>query len=65
MWKHLKEVWCFSRYLDYRTPEREDGHFHVGAMSSGWFYFTKEEVHAPKIRFVNVQKYATLGNLEE
>jgi hypothetical protein len=34
-------------------------------MSTGFFYFTKEETDAPVIRFVDVQKYATLGNLEE
>lgn len=65
MWKHLKEIWIFSRYIDFRTSEREDGHFNVGAMASGFFVFTKEEVDAPVIRFVDVQKYATLGNLEE
>lgn len=62
IWKHLKEVWCFSRYIDYRTPERIDGKFHVGAMATAWFYFTKEEVEAPVIKFVDVQKYAVLGN---
>ena len=65
MWKHLKEIWVYSRYIDYRTPERDDGHFNVGAMSTGFFYFTKEEVDAPIIKFVDVQKYATLGNIEE
>ena len=65
IWRHLKEVWCFSRYVDYRTEERTDGKFNVGAMATGWFYFTKEETEAPKIRFVDVQKYATLGNIEE
>jgi len=69
MWKHLKELWVFSRYIDYRTEERFDGQFHVGAMASGWFYFTKEEVENPVIKFVDVQKYATLGmykkNMEE
>lgn len=65
MWKHLKEVWCFSRYIDYRTPERDDGMFNVGAMATGFFVFVKEEIEAPVIRFVDVQKYATLGNIKE
>lgn len=65
LWKHLKEVWIFSRYVDYRTEEREDGKFYVGAMSSGFFWFTKDEVKAPVIRFVDVQKYATLGGYKE
>ena len=34
------------------------------AMSTAWFFFTKEETDAPVIRFVDVQKYATLGNKE-
>ena len=64
VWKRLKEVWIFSRYIDYRTEEREDGQFNVGAMATGFFYFTKEEVESPVIRFVDVQNYATLGNVE-
>ena len=65
MWKHLKEIWIFSRYIDYRTEPRSDGQFNVGAMATGFFYFTKEEVEAPVIKFVDVQKYATLGNVKE
>lgn len=65
LWKNLKEVKVFDRYLDYRTPEREDGHFNIGAMCTGWFLFTKEEVEHPIISFCDVQKYATLGNIEE
>lgn len=65
MFRHLKEVHCFNRYLDYRTPERDDGKFNVGAMSTGWFYFKKEEVDNPVIKFVDVQKYAVLGNIKE
>lgn len=65
MWNHLKEIWVFSRYIDYRTHERLDGQFNVGAMATGFFYFTKEEAEYPIIKFVDVQKYATLGNLEE
>ena len=65
LWKHLHTVNCFSRYIDYRTPERDDGQFNVGAMASGWFYFTKEEVEHPIIEFCDVQKYATLGNIKE
>lgn len=65
MWKHLKEIWIFSRYIDYRTEPRDDGQFNVGAMATGFFYFTKEEIEHPIIKFVDVQKYATLGNYEE
>lgn len=62
MWKHLKEMWCFSRYVDYQTEDRDDGKFFVGCMATAWFYFTKEEVEAPIIKFVDVQEYAALGN---
>ena len=65
VWKHLKEIWVFSRYIDYRTKPRDDGQFNVGAMATGFFYFTKEEVDAPVIKFIDVQKYATLGNIKE
>ena len=34
----------------------------MGAMATGFFYFTKELVDDPVIKFVDVQKYATLGN---
>lgn len=37
IWDTLKAVYCFNRYVDYRTPQREDGHFHVGAMATAWF----------------------------
>lgn len=37
----------------------------IKAMSTAWFLFTKKEVEAPIIKFVDVQKYATLGNIEE
>ena len=33
-------------------------------MATGFFYFTKEEVESPVIRFVDVRYYATLGNVE-
>lgn len=65
VWEHLKEVWVFSRYVDYRTAERTDGCFNVGCMSSGWFYYVKEKVSAPVIKFVDVQDYAVLGNYAE
>lgn len=65
LWNHLKEVKIFSRYIDYRTPERDDGHFNVGAMATGFFVFTKEIIKKTTISFCDVQKYATLGNIEE
>ena len=32
MWGCLKSVYCFDRYVDYRTSGREDGMFYVGAL---------------------------------
>lgn len=65
IWERLSEIWCFSRYVDYRTPERADGKFFVGAMATGWFVFGKGRCGPPVIRFVDVQDYATLGNLKK
>ena len=64
LWDHLKEVHIFSRYIDYRTPERDDGQFNVGCMSTGFFLFTKKLVDAPIIKFIDVQQYATLGSFK-
>jgi len=62
VWENLKSVYCFDRYVDYRTPEREDGKFHVGAMATGWFIWDMEYVGLPSIQVLSVQKYAVLGN---
>jgi hypothetical protein len=62
MWDNLKAVYCFSRYVDYQTPYREDGHFHVGAMATAWFLWDMEYTEKPTIGFIDVQQYATLGN---
>ncbi len=59
LWEGLKSVYW---YVDYRTPEREDGLFHVGAMSTAWFVWEKGFSSPPTIHFLRVQKYAKLGN---
>jgi len=62
IWKELKSVHFFNRYVDYRTPERDDGIFHVGAMATAWFVWEKG-FHSPAtINFLDVQPYAKLGN---
>lgn len=61
LWKNLKVIFPFSRYVDYQTPYREDGHFHVGAMATGWFLFDMNYEGKPTIEVLDVQKYATLG----
>jgi predicted RNA methylase len=65
LWAGLKSIHIFSRYVDYRTPFRTDGHFHVGAMATAWFLWdlTLGNVHAPTLHFVDVSQYATLGNV--
>lgn len=65
IWDGLAAVAPFSRYVDYRTPFREDGAFHVGAMATGWFVWLKGYAEAPKVQFIDVQKYATLGSYTE
>lgn len=62
IWGNLKSIYCFDRYVDYRTPYRDDGCFHVGAMATGWFVWEKGYSYKPTIETLDVQQYATLGN---
>jgi hypothetical protein len=61
IWKNLKTVHIFNRKVDYRTPYREDGKFHVGAMTTGWFVWEKGYLDLPRFNFIDVQEYAKLG----
>ncbi len=65
IWKNLKAIYPFSRYIDYRTPYRTDGAFNVGAMATGWFLWDMEYKGYPGIKIIDVQKYATLGGFYE
>lgn len=65
IWDHLKEVHCFNRYVDFRTPYREDGLFHVGAMATAWFVWDMDYTGSPKIEILDVQPYAKLGTYKE
>lgn len=65
IWGNLKSVHCFDRYVDYRTPMRTDGLFHVGAMATAWFIWERDYVGDPTLHFLSVQKYATLGNKKD
>lgn len=65
IWNNLKAVYPFNRYLDFRTPYREDGHFHVGGHLMGWFLWDMEYEGKTTLEIINVQKYATLGAYEE
>ncbi len=66
VWKHLKKVYVFNRQVDYRTPYRKDGHFHVGNLITGWFCFdlswSKKYWHT---EIMDIQKYATLGQFKK
>lgn len=65
IFNNLKAVYPFSRYVDYRTPYRIDGLFHVGAMATAWFLWDMEFKGYPIIKQLDVQKYATLGGYKE
>lgn len=60
-WKNLKSIYVFNRYVDYQTPSRTDGLFHVGAMATGWFLWDMSYSGDPTVHIVDVQKYAKLG----
>ncbi|HPA48144.1 MAG TPA: hypothetical protein PK395_20440 [bacterium] len=62
LWNELKSIYCFDRYVDYRTGERKDGLFHVGAMATGWFIWEKGYLGHPSLHYLSVQNYARLGN---
>ena len=65
IWKHLHRVYVFNRYVDYQTPYRTDGNFHLGALCTGWFIWDKtwnEDYF--ETRQLDVQEYATLGGFK-
>lgn len=66
IWDGLKTVYIFNRYVDYRTPYREDGLFHVGGMATAWFVWDRDQnpINIPEIRILDVQKYAKLGQFK-
>ena len=64
IWDHLKTVYIFNRYVDYQTPPRDDGLFHVGVLCTGWFVWDMSYTGKPTIEIMDVQKYAALGNID-
>lgn len=62
VWSGLKAIYCFDRYVDYRTEFREDGLFHVGAMATAWFLWLKGYKSPPTLHVLDVQEWAKLGN---
>lgn len=61
IWEGLESIYVFNRYVDYRTPYRDDGSFHVGGICSGWFLWVPGYKGDPKIKILDVQKYSFLG----
>jgi hypothetical protein len=66
VWGNLKKVYIFNRQVDYRTPIRDDGHFHVGNLVTGWgiwdCYWDKDYFET---RVLDVSAYAKLGGFKE
>lgn len=63
-WKGLSDVYIFDRQVEYRTPQLDIPDFCVGALCTGWFLWTKGYTGDPRIHILDVQKYATLGSVE-
>jgi hypothetical protein len=61
LFKNLKSVHVFNRMVDYRTPYRTDGLFHVGGLVTGWFLWDMEYEGKATIEQLDVQTYAKLG----
>jgi hypothetical protein len=62
LWKNLKGVYPFTRYIDYQTPYRIDGKFHVGAMATAWFLWDMNyEGDTWEQKILDVSGYGTLG----
>lgn len=65
LWDNLKWILPFNRYIDYRTPYREDALFHVGSQATAWFLWDIEYEGYPMTQVLDVQKYAKLGAYKE
>lgn len=61
IWDNLKGIYPFSRYVDYQTPYRGDGLFHVGAMATAWFLWDMEYEGNIDFQILDVSKWAKLG----
>lgn len=66
IWDNLSKVYIFNRQVDYRTPSRNDGLFHVGNLVTGWFIWdSKHDSKQWKTEIMDVQKYAKLGQFND
>lgn len=69
VWDYLMETHIFNRQVDYRTPYREDGLFHVGNLVTGWFVWRPDQRLTTKFPWqssiMDVQPWAKLGSFKE
>lgn len=64
IWDNLKDIYIFNRKVDYQSPTLDSGEFCVGSLTSGWFVWDCDYNDKPRINFIDVQKYAKLGNYD-
>lgn len=60
----LKAIYPFNRYIDYQTPLRDDGLFHVGAMATAWMVWERKYKGSAKMEQLEVNPWAKLGNYD-
>lgn len=65
IWKNLKGIYEFSRYVDYQTPYRKDGLFNVGSMLTAWYLWDMAYEGEPTLDVLDVNKYAKLGQFKK
>lgn len=66
LWTNLRSVHVFDRMVDYRTANREDGHFSVGALVTCWMVFDRSwKKPYWETSLLDVNEFATLGQVKE
>lgn len=58
LWEHLEWVLPFDRQIAFDKPEHEDGKVEMGMMITGWFIWNNAYEGYPKIKVLDMQKYA-------
>lgn len=58
LWEHLEWVLPFDRQIAFDKPEHEDGKVEMGMMITGWFIWNNSYEGYPKIKVLDMQKYA-------
>jgi len=66
IWNYLDHVYVFNRQVDYRSPIREDGLFHVGNLITGWFVWDMEKENNGewKTSILDINPWAKLGQIK-